>query len=200
MPIKPAQPRHKVQQLSDGVQIVLPSKRNFFHIIWFVLGLAMWVFMTGSVVSITSLLLIGLGSNNGKWIFIGFLAFMLLFLAGLGAYIIYSLLWQFIGKEIIIVKNDTLRISHQIFNRNKFLEYSISSISDLRASIPQPVLFNSVKIFKNISGQNGMIAFNYGAKTVRFGFEIEEAEAKQIVFVLQESLSKPKAGYRLAQV
>ena len=39
-----------------------------------------------------------------------------------------------------------------------------------------------------------MIAFDYGAKTVRFGFEIDEAEAKQIVSVLQESLSKSKAG------
>ncbi|MBK8421315.1 hypothetical protein [Candidatus Villigracilis saccharophilus] len=194
MPIKPTQPRHKVQQLNDGIQIVLPSKKNFFRIIWFVLGLAMWVFMTGSVVFITSLLIIGLGSNNGKWIFIGFLAFILLFLVSLGAYIIYSLLWQFIGKEIIIVKNDTLRISRQIFNRNKFLEYSTPSISGLRSSTPQPVLFASIKIFKNISGQNGMIAFDYGAKTVRFGFEIEESEAKKIVSVLQESFSKSKAG------
>ena len=195
MPIKPTQPRHKVQQLNDGIQIVLPSKKNFFLIIWFVLGLAMWLYMTGSVVYITSLLIIGLGSNNGMWIFIGFLAFILLFLVSLGAYVIYSLLWQFTGKEIIIVKNDVLRISRQVFNWNKFLEYSIRSVSDLRASTPQQsVLFTSIKIFKNISGQNGMIAFDYGAKTVRFGFEIDEAEAKQIVSVLQESLSKSKAG------
>ncbi len=194
MPIKPTQPRYKVQQLNDGIQIVLPSKKNFFLIIWFVLGLAMWLYMTGSVVYITSLLIIGLGSNNGMWFFIGFLAFMLMFLVGLGAYVIYSLLWQFTGKELIIVKNDVLRISRQIFNRSKFLEYSMQSISDLRASAPQPVLFTSVKIFKNISGQNGMIAFDYGAKTIRFGFEIDEAEAKQIVSILQESLSKSKAG------
>jgi len=194
MPIKPTQPRHKVQQLSDGIQIVIPSKKNFFRIIWFVLGVTMWVYMTGSVVYITSLLIMGLGSNTGMWIFIGFLVFILLFLVGLGSYIIYSLLWQFTGKEIIIVKNDFLRISRQIFNRNKFLEYSMQSISDLRASTPQTALFASVKIFKNISGQSGMIAFDYGAKTVRFGFEIEEAEAKQIVSVLQESLSKSKAG------
>ena len=195
MPIKPTQPRYKVQQLNDGIQIVLPSKKNFFRIIWFVLGLAMWLYMTGSVVYITSLLIIGLGSNNGMWIFIGFLAFILLFLVSLGAYVIYSLLWQFTGKEIIIVKNDVLRISRQVFNWNKFLEYSIRSVSDLRASTPQQsVLFTSIKIFKNISGQNGMIAFDYGAKTIRFGFEIDEAEAKQIVSVLQESLSKSKAG------
>ena len=122
MPIKPTQPRHKVQQLNDGIRIVLPSKKNFFRIIWFVLGLAMWLYMTGNVVYITSLLIIGLGSNNGMWTFTGFLVFILLFLVGLGAYVIYSLLWQITGKEIIIVKNDVLRFSRQIFNWNKFLE------------------------------------------------------------------------------
>lgn len=192
MLIKSSQPRHKVQQLSGGVQIVLPSKKNYFAIIWYVLGLAMWTYITGSAVYITSLLLIGLDNDNGAWIFIEFLTFILLFLISLGAYVIYSLLWQFTGREIIIVENSVLRISRQIFNWNKFLEYSTQDISNLRANNPQPVLFAQTKIFRNISGQNGMIAFDHGTKTVRFGFEIEEAEAKQIISVLQEFLCKSK--------
>lgn len=192
MLIKSSQPRHKVQQLSSGVQIVLPSKKNYFVIIWYVLGLAMWTYITGSAVYITSLLLIGLDNDNGAWIFIEFLTFILLFLISLGAYVIYSLLWQFTGREIIIVENSVLRISRQIFNWNKFLEYSTQDISNLRANNPQPVLFAQTKIFRNISGQNGMIAFDHGTKTVRFGFEIEEAEAKQIISVLQEFLCKSK--------
>ena len=194
MPIKPTPPRHKVQQLSDGIQIVLPSKKNILLIIWFVLGLAMWAYMTGSVVYITSILMIGLGNSSVMWVIFGFLAFILMFLTSLGAYVIYSLFWQFIGKEIFIVENGVFRISRQTFKRNIFSEYSTKSISDLRVSISLPSVFPLAKIFQNISGQNGMIAFDYGAKTVRFGFEIEEAEAKQIVSILQESLSKSKAG------
>lgn len=184
MATKSLQSRYKVQQLSNGVKVVLPSKKNYFFIIWCILGLTMWAYITGSVVYITSLLMIGLGSNNSMWIFIGFLVFILMFLIGWGAYAIYLLLWQFAGKEIIIAENDVFRISRQIFNRNKFLEYATKNISDLRANTPQPVKFALVKVFKIISGQSGMIAFEYGAKTVRFGFEIEEGEAKQIVSVL----------------
>ena len=38
-------------------------------------------------------------------------------------------------------------------------------------------------------GQDGMIAFDYDSKTIRFGLEIDETEAKQIIVALQQRLS-----------
>jgi hypothetical protein len=35
-----------------------------------------------------------------------------------------------------------------------------------------------------------MSAFDYEAKTFRFGLEIDEAEAKQIIFALRQHLSQ----------
>jgi hypothetical protein len=39
-----------------------------------------------------------------------------------------------------------------------------------------------------------MIAFDYGAKTFRFGLAIDEAEAKQIILAIKEGLPQQNAG------
>ena len=195
MPINPPTPRHSSSQTDEGLQIILPSKKNYLLILWYGLWLIMWVFMTGTVTFFLAffILLAIKESNSGMWIFAMFITFMLLFLLGIGLPAIYAFFWQLAGKEIISVNSAVMSITNQIFGWKKVYEYGIMDIKDLRASIPQKDLFARVKILQ-FSKQNGMISFDYGAKTFRFGLDIDEAEAKQIVSEIQGRFIKQKTG------
>ena len=195
MPIKPPTPRHSSHQTDEGLRIILPSKKNFLLIFWYGLWLIMWIFMTGSITFfLTFFILSAIKENNsGMWIFAMFITFMLLFLLGIGLPAIYQFFWQLTGKEIISINSAIMSVTKQIFGWKKVYEYGIMDMKDLRASTPQQDLFARVKILQ-YSKQNGMIAFDYGAKTFRFGLDIDEAEAKQIISEIQEKLAKQKTG------
>jgi hypothetical protein len=155
----------------------------------------MWIFMTGTVTFFLAFFILSAikESNNGMWIFAMFITFMLLFLLGIGLPAIYQFFWQLTGKEIISVNRTVMSITNQIFGWKKFYEYGIMDMKDLRASTPQQDLFVRAKILQ-FSKQNGMIAFDYGSKTFRFGLDIDEAEAKQIVSEIQERLVNQNTG------
>ncbi len=197
MPIKPTPPRHTVRYLDNGLQVTLSSKKNYFRIVWYGLCLLMWGYMTGIIAYVLALMVISsiafASEPNGSLtlIVIGFLFIALVVLIWMGVAVIYSFLWQLIGKEVILVSHDVLSISRQIFRWKKVFEYLLANVVDLRVSIPQRFPFALLRIFSGSSKQKGMIAFDYGAKTIRFGFEIEEAEAKQIISALQQYISKP---------
>ena len=189
MPIKPPAPRHSSYQTDEVLQITIPSKKKFLQIFIYGLWLIMWGFMTGlSTFLLTFSILSAIKeTNSGMWIFAMFITFMLLFLLGIGLLAIYQFLWHLTGKEIISLDSAVMCITNQIFGWKKFYEYGIMDIKDLRASTPQQDLFAHTKILQ-FSKQNGMIAFDYGSKTFRFGLDIDEAEAKQIVSEIQERL------------
>jgi hypothetical protein len=199
MPIKPPSPRHIVEHNEDYVQVILPSKKNYFHIAWHGLWILMWLFITGSALIFAPIFVLpfiaDIFSNSGNVSpgSIGAVIFVVLFftvffvfLFGMGSVAIYSFFWQIVGKEIIQVNNEVMRVSRHIFRWKRVSEYAIESVLDLRVSIPHQSYFGFFQNFKKLLGKNGLIALDYGAKTFRFGLEIEEAEAKQIVSVLQQ--------------
>lgn len=116
-----------------------------------------------------------------------FLLIFLLALLAMGAVIIYALFWLIAGREVIEADSKVLKVSRQIFSWKRTSEYSANEVKDLRASVKQSV-FGPMKSIRKLMGLDGIIAFDYGAKTFRFGLEIEEAEAKQIIFAIKEAL------------
>lgn len=79
-------------------------------------------------------------------------------------------LWSFTNKEIIQISEQNIVVSlkSRIFNRTRC--YLAKDIKDLRVS--------------SYAGKS--IAFDYGARTVRFGLGLDEAEAKQILAAIQK--------------
>lgn len=121
-----------------------------------------------------------------------FLAFLLAMLA-MGAVAIYGFLWLIAGKEIFEANPKSLSVSRQIFGWKRTREYSAKEVKDLRPTTKQSC-FAPARSVQKLLGLNGMIAFDYGAKTFRFGLEIDEAEAKQIILAIKEGLAQQNAG------
>jgi hypothetical protein len=195
MPIKPPAPRHFVEKLDYGVRVTLPSKKGFFKIAWFCFWVLVWLYMTGSLMVLLAImiggdtgLLGGSSPNSGLLIFIVFLIIFFLAFLGMGGPVIYSLLWQIVGKEIIEANSQTLTIIKQIFRWRNFKEYATETVSDLRVNTQQLSSIPPIESIQKLLGHDGKIAFDYGAKTIRFGLEIDEAEAKQIIFALRQQL------------
>jgi len=74
-----------------------------------------------------------------------------------------------------------LAIKRDLFGTGRARQYDLAHVKHLRVVTPSfnPFDFSSALQFWGIGG--GLIAFDYGAKTFRFGAGVEEAEAQGIV-------------------
>lgn len=192
---EPGKPRYSVERTPTGMIFSIPSRRNWFVIIFLgfwlmgwalgeitvlgVLGVGIYEFMQGGIESIAEK---GVGAFGG--------AFLILWLAGWtvgGFFAIYTWLWQLKGVEQITMSGDSLKIEKKtpLWTRGK--NYRISSISSLRISS------SSASMPRKYSGMNspgfsgGLLAFDYGTKTVNFGMGLDEAEAKLILKEMGDS-------------
>jgi hypothetical protein len=205
MPKTPPPPRFIAEELDNGIQVILPSKKNFFHLLWHGLWLIGWSIMTTVGIFILAIFAIGMtgfpndlpespnefGSVIGTWIFV---ALFLGFIVGLGGVATYSFLWKIAGKEIVVINNQLMSIARQIFGWRRSTEYYLDNVIDLRVSFRQQPHYAPLRAIKSMLGRDGIIAFDYGAKTYRFGLDIEEAEAKQIIAALKHHIPQSKAG------
>ena len=113
-----------------------------------------------------------------------FLLIIFILLLALTASYIYRTLWWIAGREVVEAGPDILKVARQIFGWRSIREYRAAEVKDLHTTVEQSgsVLLTSIR---RLWGLDGRIAFDYGAKTFRFGLEIEEAEAKQIISVIK---------------
>jgi hypothetical protein len=201
VPIKPALPRHTVEYLDGNLQITLPSKKNYLRMVWYVVWLAMWAFISLNVFIFIAFLLGGVvitfvssagkaGDPTSFLLILAFLGFFFVALVAMGGAVLYDLLWQIVGREVISVDPEQLQVARQLFGLNKTSDYSLVHVSDLRVGAPTQISRLLPKVFALLLDNDGMIAFDYGAKTYRFGLEIDEAEAKQIVGKILERLPR----------
>ncbi len=203
MPVSLPRPRHIVEKSDNLVRITLVSKKNIIRVLWFCLWLFGWGYMVYGfiVIAIAFNKAIEAGKNlppqaqpGGIVVFLGifFLIFFLALLA-LGAFGIQRLIWLIAGKEVVETDSKVLKISRQAFVWKSTQEYLVSEVKDLRVVAKQSS-FSPGRNIHRLLGSNIMVAFDYGAKTFRFGSELEEAEAKQIVLALKERLPQQNAG------
>jgi hypothetical protein len=92
----------------------------------------------------------------------------------------YVWLWNVAGRELIEVRVGSVRLSRQVLGWGRARDYVAEHIQDLRVS-PQT---RSSWLGWQHSGSpfalSGQLAFDYGARTIRFG-DADEAEARQIL-------------------
>jgi len=163
-----------VSEGSDGLQVIIPPRRQIFAMIFLPVWLCGWLF--GEVTVIRQLLFGPAPSPPNL-----FMAFWLVGWTMGGAFVILALLWMLIGRERVILRPDALVIRRELVGLARAREYDIESVSNLRVS---PDSYNpwdgrSAWRFWGVGG--GVIAFDYGAKTFRFGGGVDEAEARDIV-------------------
>lgn len=95
----------------------------------------------------------------------------------------YAWLWNAFGKEVVTVRVGTLVLKRDILGFGRSRVFPVSEISHLRAS----GLFGSSFLRGWAGGLNywglsgGVIVFESGGKTHRFGIHLEEDEARHVV-------------------
>lgn len=170
--IAPAGRRSRVQEGPEGLEVVVPAKRNVFGMLFLLAWLGAWAF--GEVGALNQL---AYGAHGVK-------PFMLFWLAGWtigGGFAAFAWLWMLAGRERILLRPRTLAIRHEVFGVGRTREYDLAHVRNLRVSPAayDPYGWGAGARSWGLGG--GPVAFDYGAKTVRLVASVEEPEAAQIV-------------------
>jgi len=162
----------------DGLRmkIQIPSKKNWFIIIFLIVWMGGWFMGETSAISQVS------AREN-----IADNSFLLIWLIGWtlgGGYAIVVLLWSLLGLETITIDNHIFQIEKGILDfRIISKKYELSSIKMLKLNEEQTLLnlFHQRKVgdFWGLTG--GKLKFDYGMKTIKFGIGIDEAEARFLI-------------------
>jgi hypothetical protein len=173
--------RTTINESYKGIELIIPAKKNWPVILFMCVWMIGWAF--GEFFA-TKAMSGGYETNGSR-------SFMILWLTGWtfgGVFIGQRLVQYFIGKEIITFTHGEVTIARKgsLFSRTK--TYDLNEAKDFRAV--QPVvardIFGFPKPAITLSQNAGTIWFDYGMKTVRFGNDIDEAEAKAILKRLQD--------------
>ena len=184
--INPPVSRITITDISGKLRIVIPCNRS-----WFIVGfLGFWI--CGWAVAeymVSSQFLKGDAPPEGESFM---LAWFVVWTVG-GLLAIYAWLWQVVGKEIVAVHGQTFTTRRDVGGFGFDKEYDLLQMRDLRV---EPVGFNPLDFSAalqlwGIGG--GVIAFDYGARTVRFGAGLDEAGAKEVVTAIQQRFRTPEA-------
>lgn len=183
---QPADSRITIVDTSQGLRIVMPCRRSWFVILFLGFWICGWA--VGEV-TVSRQFLQGDAPPDGE-------VFMLTWLGVWtigGLFAIYAWLWQMVGKEILTVQGQKFRTRRDIAGVGFDKDYDLVQMRDLRMQLSgfSPIDLSSSLQLWGVGG--GVIAFDYGARTYRFGAGLDEAEAKQVVTAIKQRYRIPES-------
>jgi hypothetical protein len=92
----------------------------------------------------------------------------------------YSILYALGGREIVAANSESLTLKKEIFGLGLSKGYLVRDMRDLRF---QP------EVGAGRGRRASRIAFDYGAKTIGFAQDVEEAEAAELIKLVRERCS-----------
>jgi hypothetical protein len=170
--ISPYKENASITPTRDGIEVSIPSKKNWFVIVFLLFWLGGWLM---GEISVGKDILEGGKNQQG---------FMIFWLAGWtvgGAFAITTWLWNVAGKEILHFSQSAMTYTRAIGKLKISHEYDLAHIKDLRVTPIPSGFFGQRNNFEMLGLRGGPISFDYGAKTLRIGAGVDEAEAKKIV-------------------
>jgi hypothetical protein len=167
--VKPAKPNHTIEVGDSSVTVYVPRLHYMvLALVFGFLGIVYFIYISSELMFLrTDSALMTFSTFVLAWVFL---------------WAIYMLVLAMAGREVIEVSQQSIVIRRKIIIGNTILptappkEYPMEHIKNLRT---WPAL--------RWSG-GGALAFDYGAKTVRFAAGIDDAEARQILERLKDSL------------
>jgi hypothetical protein len=187
MRVAPQGRRSAVRQLADGIEIVIPAGRSVFLMVFLGVWMAGWLF--GAVPAASWLLS---GQEDASMLLLG--AWLVMWAIG-GVAVLLSWLWMARGREMVTLRPDTLEIKRDVLGWGTTREYDLAYVRNLRVSQQG---FNPKRPFELSGMGGGSIAFDYGARTLRFASSLDEAEAQQVVSELvscNAALAGPRSSW-----
>lgn len=162
--------------------ITIPSKKNWFAIIFICVWLGGWL------IGMTFALgMVFFSNNKGDNFPQLFTAIWLIGWTLGGFYAIKTLVWMIFGKEIITFSTGQFSINRSgaLFEKTK--TYDLNEAKDFRINATEDE--NGISFGGNTRRRTvfepGVIHFDYGLKTLKFGIGIDEAEAKFLLAKLK---------------
>ncbi len=186
--VLPFAPRHVTTDLGDSLRIVLPSRRRWLTIIPLVFVLLVWTGVILPIISVGSAVLSAVLEDPRAlagaafFIIFGLVWISIWVFAGLFAF--YTLLWNLAGREIIEVNPLAIRLARRVPGWGRAREYLAEHVRDLRVS-PQALPDWWMRRSAWPGATLGQLAFDYGARTIRFG-DCDEAEARMILAEIRQ--------------
>lgn len=176
---KPFNGRAKIFKNGHSIEFQIPTKKNWFIIIFLTVWLGGW-FM-GETFALAQIF------SNDSPAFAD--AFLLIWLTGWtigGLFAITILLWSVAGQETIRVDNGILEIGRHIFNLKWTKKYEIAELRHLTINQTADNDIWGMGYQRNLLGlKGGILKFDYGLKTLKFGGGIDEAEGRLIIETLK---------------
>jgi hypothetical protein len=188
-------PRLEIDSEKDLVRVKVPSRKSMRAILLplcFVAGLTMIFLFAAYEIGVSVLMgdpgpgqsfeltwISVLGSGLG-FLFVGFIVFAF---AANWLMWLYQLLWPLIGYEIIELDSNTLTLRYKVGPYQWVNKFDGQYLSNFQAAVlpgdhPFPAPINTLN--------NGLVAFDYGAKTYYCGDGADNSEARQIVSLIQQ--------------
>ena len=165
--------RVSIQGGPEGLEIVIPASRNLFVAIFLGVWLIAW--SIGEMKVLAQVLSGRMGPPGPV------LLLWLLFWTAGGLVAVYVWLWRLAGKERILMGTSTLRMKRDILGFGRTRVYDLRKISRLHV-VPPSVGSVDRDVAARLSGlAGGAIEFEYERWAIRFGFSIDETEARMIV-------------------
>ncbi len=198
--IQPSSPRSTIENVSSSLIITIPNRKDWLTISVMVFFLLSWACAELTMLGMGAMFLFGLllgwGSSGAESAPAGVAAFVGTSLFGLfwfalwtfgGLAAIVYLLWLLTGAEKIEVDARAITVRRLILNIGRPKTYLAEHIKGLRAAANPPYSWwwwSSRMYYWGWLA--GTITFDYGARTIRCGSGIDEAEAKAIIRTIQE--------------
>jgi len=165
--------RVRIEGGPEGLEIVIPASRNLFVAVFLGVWLIAW--SIGEMNVLTQVLSGRMGPPGPV------LLLWLLFWTAAGLVALYVWLWRLAGKERILMGTSTLRMKRDILGFGRTRVYDLRKISRLHVVLPSVGSVNH-DVAARLSGlAGGAIEFEYERWAIRFGFSIDETEARMVV-------------------
>jgi hypothetical protein len=180
----PYQGNAVIEDTLGGVEITIPSKQNLFVTLFLCFWLCGWA--TGEFFVIAALL--GLTVKGELAVSPFLLAWLAAWTIG-GVFIIRFVLWSLRGKEIITIGKGELTIDKKAALFYKPKTYDLNQGKNFRCVDDSSGYYGAWgRRGGNSYGldNTGIIKFDYGMKTIRFGGNIDEAEGNYLLQKLRE--------------
>lgn len=180
---KPYKGRATFNESFDAFEVIIPTKKNWFLILFLGVWLGGWAAgETFAIGALTSQILDGEGFDK-VFIFLWLCAWTV----G-GFFAMKTFWWNLIGKEAITFKQGQVTIAKKgsLFSRPK--TYDLREVKKIRAKEEESIFgspFGGKTNMSAMNSQGGTLRFDYGLQTVKFGIGLSEAEANFILDTLK---------------
>ena len=180
----------RINNSISGMSISIPSKKNWFALIFGTLWLGGWGSALG-MVSQTFLVDIN-GFNLGEageaeWGGLFVIFWLILWVLG-GLMIVVLLAWGYFGNESFQIENDRVIFQKGAFGIGRKRNLQKSEVKNFRFNPVETSIFSTRNRWAFWGLGQGKIKFDYGMKTYSFGLALDDAEANYLVEKLNAEL------------